>query len=82
MARQVAYSLMGLFALFLGLLLVLPYVRYMFPQVSGFDDMTMATSCEEGRTPCPEGYFCEQKTCVPILPRYNIETVQPNSESY
>jgi len=82
MARQVAYSLMGLFALFLGLLLVLPYVGYVFPQVSGFNDMGMATSCEEGRTPCPEGYFCEQKTCVPILPRYNIETVQPNSESY
>jgi hypothetical protein len=82
MARQVAYSLMGLFVVFLGLLLVLPYVKSMFPQVSGFNDMTMATSCEEGRTPCPEGYFCEQKTCVPILPRYNIESVQPNSQSY
>ena len=81
MARQVAYGLLGLFVVFLVLLLVLPYVQVMFPQVSGFDDM-MATSCEEGRTPCPEGYFCEQKTCVPILPRYNINAVQPNSEIY
>jgi len=81
MARQVAYSLVGLFVVFLGLLLVLPYLQAMLPQVSGFNDM-MATSCEEGRTPCAEGYFCEQKTCVPILPRYNIESVQPNSEIY
>ncbi len=37
----------------------------------GFEDMT----CTPGLKPCPEGYFCEQNTCVPILPRYDINSV-------
>lgn len=75
MARRVALGVVGLFVVFLVLLAVLPYVTRFFPVVSGFEDM----SCEEGRKPCPEGYFCEQRTCVPILPRYNIDSVVPNS---
>lgn len=37
----------------------------------GFEDM----SCKPGLKPCPEGYFCEQSTCVPILPRFDINNV-------
>jgi hypothetical protein len=75
MARRVAYGIVGLFVVFLVVLAVLPYVKRVFPTVSGFEDM----SCEEGLKPCPEGYFCEQRTCVPILPRYDINNVKPNS---
>lgn len=91
MARgAVGLGLAGLFVVFLVTLIVLPYVSRMFPQISGFqaegetetemeaeegeegfEDM----SCRPGLKPCPEGYFCEQNTCVPILPRYNINSV-------
>ena len=37
----------------------------------GFEDM----SCKPGLKPCPEGYFCEQDTCVAILPRFDINKV-------
>jgi hypothetical protein len=60
---------------FVVLLVLLPYVKTLFPTISGFENM----SCEQGLKPCPEGYFCEQSTCVPILPRFNINEVQPNS---
>lgn len=40
-------------------------------QEEGYEDM----SCTPGLKPCPEGMFCEQNTCVPILPRYNINNV-------
>ncbi len=77
MARQaVAYGLVGLTVVFLVMLLVLPYVQSYV--VSGFEDM----SCEEGSKPCDEGYFCQQKTCVPILPKYNIGDVQPGAEGF
>ena len=75
MARRVAYGVVGLFVVFLIALVAIPHVKRFFPQVSGFEDM----SCEPGLKPCPEGYFCEQRTCVPILPRYNINDVKPNS---
>jgi hypothetical protein len=75
---DLGYGLIGLFVVFLGVLLVLPYVKMIFPTVSGFENMT----CQEGREPCPEGYFCEQKTCVPILPKYDINAVKPNSQYY
>jgi hypothetical protein len=73
MARHVGLGLVGLFMVFFGVLLAVPYVKAFFPTVSGFNDM----SCKEGETPCPEGYFCAQSTCVPILPRYNIAKVVP-----
>jgi hypothetical protein len=72
--RVVAYGIVTLFVVFLGILLVLPYVKRMFPTVSGFSNM----SCKEGAQPCPEGFFCEQTMCVPILPRYNIDNVVPS----
>ena len=75
MARRVAYGVVGLFVVFLIVLVAIPHVKRFFPEVSGFEDM----SCEEGLKPCPEGYFCEQRMCVPILPRYDINSVQPNS---
>jgi hypothetical protein len=76
MARQVGLGLVGLFMVFFLVLLAAPYVKAFFPSVSGFEDMT----CKEGEKPCPEGYFCEQTTCVPILPRYNINNVQPKED--
>ena len=70
------YTLMSLFVIFLSILFVLPYVKVFFPEVSGFEDMT----CEEGRKPCSEGYFCAQKACVPIFPKFDINKVAPNTE--
>jgi hypothetical protein len=72
----VGAGLMGLFVTFLGILFVLPYIKMMFPQVSGFANMT----CEEGRIPCDEGYFCAQRTCVPISSHVDMSRVMPNSE--
>lgn len=72
--RVVGYSLVGLLVVFLVILAVLPFVTGwmgMGSVVSGFQDL----ACEEGRKPCPEGYFCEQRSCVPILPKFNIDQV-------
>jgi hypothetical protein len=77
MARRVGLGLMGMFFFFLAVLVVVPYIKTLFPNVSGFEDM----SCDPGLKPCPEGYFCEQRTCVPILPRYNINEVKPNVDN-
>ncbi len=68
-------GLVYLTIVFAVLLVLLPYVKTLFPTISGFENM----SCEQGLKPCPEGYFCEQSTCVPILPRFNINAVQPNA---
>jgi hypothetical protein len=67
-------GLFGAFVFFLAILVVAPFLKSFFPDISGFEDM----SCEMGLKPCPEGYFCEQRTCVPILPRYNVNEVKPN----
>ena len=72
MARIVCLSLVGLFIIFFSVLLITPYIKILFPTVSGFNNF----SCDEGKVPCKEGYFCEQKTCVPILPRYDINNVK------
>jgi hypothetical protein len=74
MSRTVGLGLAGLFMVFFGVLLTVPYIKMLFPRISGFSDF----SCKEGSKPCPEGYFCEQTTCVPILPRYNINNVVPS----
>jgi hypothetical protein len=87
----IGLGLTGLFVVFLVVLIVLPYISRMFPTLSGFQSMGETEqemeaeegeeegfqdmSCTPGLKPCPEGYFCEQNTCVPILPRYNINTV-------
>ena len=76
--RAFAATIMGAFLIFVTVLLVLPLVKRMVPEVSGFSDM----SCTPGLKPCPEGYFCEQNTCVPILPQYNINNVQPNGPQF
>lgn len=68
-------GLVYLTVVFVVLLVLLPYVKSLFPNISGFENM----SCEQGLKPCPEGYFCEQSTCVPVLPRFNINEVQPNA---
>lgn len=72
MARGIGSTVVGAFVFFLAILLILPYIKYYFPQISGFEDM----SCKQGEKPCPEGYFCEQRTCVPVSPRYNINDVK------
>jgi hypothetical protein len=76
MRHSLGKGLVGLFVTFLLILFVLPYVKRVFPQVSGFEDMT----CQEGRKPCAEGYFCAQTTCVPILPKFDVNKVQPSSD--
>jgi hypothetical protein len=75
MARSlIGAGLVGSFVFFLGVLLIVPYIKSILsPDISGFQDM----SCKQGTKPCPEGYFCEQATCVPILPKYNVNEVQP-----
>lgn len=70
----VGLGLVGTFMVFLAVLYFVPLVKsYIYPEISGFEDM----SCTQGLKPCPEGYFCEQSKCVPILPRYNINEVKP-----
>jgi hypothetical protein len=67
-------GMVGAFLFFLAILIIVPYVKNIVsPEISGFEDL----SCTPGRKPCPEGYFCEQSSCVPILPRYDINGVQP-----
>jgi hypothetical protein len=66
-------GLVGFFIFFLAVLIFAPIVRSMVYQVSGFEDM----SCKQGLKPCPEGYFCEQSTCVPISPQYSMSQVKP-----
>jgi hypothetical protein len=70
----VGLGLVGTFLVFLAFLYFVPLVKsYISPEISGFEDM----SCTPGLKPCPEGYFCEQSTCVPILPRYDVNNVKP-----
>jgi hypothetical protein len=42
--------------------------------VMGFEDVAVSM-CEEGVKPCPEGFFCQSKSCVPIYPKANIDAV-------
>ena len=75
MARTtVGLSLLGLTIFFLVVIFLMPYL-FPYRRVSGFEDSGMGMQCQEGRIPCPEGYFCQQNTCVPILPKYNYDTV-------
>lgn len=69
---NIGMGLTGFFVFFLAVLIFAPIVRDMVYQVSGFEDM----SCKQGLKPCPEGYFCEQSTCVPILPKYSMSNVK------
>lgn len=69
--NAVSMGVGGLAIVFLVVIIAIPFLRKLVPSVSGFQNM----QCEEGRTPCSEGYFCSQRTCVPILPRYDISGV-------
>ena len=74
MARSIlGTGLVSVFVFFLAVLILAPMIKSFFPQISGFENM----SCQQGLKPCPEGYFCEQTSCVPILPRYNVNDVKP-----
>jgi len=76
MARSaVSFSVGTLAIVFLFLIVAIPFLRKLVPSISGFEDQGMAAQCEEGLKPCSEGYFCSQRTCVPILPRYNVNDV-------
>jgi hypothetical protein len=79
MARGNGASTLTVFvAVFLIAYVVFYYVKpYFFPVISGFENM----SCEVGLKPCPEGYFCEQRSCVPILPRYSMAQVKGNMDA-
>ena len=75
MARTtVGLSLLGLATFFLVVIFLMPYL-FPYRHLNGFEDLGMGMQCQEGRRPCPEGYFCQQNTCVPILPKYNYDTV-------
>ena len=81
MARNtVGFGLLGLTIVFLTILFVTPYL-FPYRHVSGFENGGSGGSggllmqCQEGRTPCPEGFFCEQNTCVPVMPKYNYDSV-------
>lgn len=82
-SNTVGLGLLGLFFVFLAVLIVAPYVQRTFLSVSGFQDLQVdsGAQCTPGLKPCPEGYFCEQNTCVPISPRYNINNVVGVTES-
>ena len=74
MARsKIGAGVVGAFVFFLAILVIVPYIKTFFPEISGFEDM----SCKQGLKPCPEGYFCEQTSCVPVSPRYNVNEVKP-----
>jgi len=76
MARNlVGMSIGALAVVFLVVIVAFPFLRKLVPSVSGFQDQGEGAQCEEGREPCPEGFFCSQRTCVPILPRYNVNDV-------
>ena len=82
MARNtVGFSLVGLTIVFLTILFLAPYL-FPYRRVSGFENGSGAVEgggllmqCQEGRMPCPEGFFCEQNTCVPVMPKYNYDSV-------
>jgi hypothetical protein len=81
MAKRFGETLLGMLVFLVAILVLAPMVKRMFVSVSGFADMMPGgMSCDPGLKPCPEGYFCEQRTCVPILPRYNINQVRPNED--
>lgn len=65
----------GLAIFFLVIIFLTPYLRYLVPSVSGFQDL----SCEQGRKPCPEGYFCAGTSCHPVMPSFDINGVAPYS---
>lgn len=69
MARRVVpYSLMGLAAVFILLIVALPLAKnFLSPYTvgAGFSDLT----CKDYAKPCPEGYFCQQEKCTPIFPK-------------
>lgn len=72
-------SLTYLFATFLILLFILPFLQSFGGaySVSGFSDY----GCKQGEKPCPEGYFCgEKSSCVSVYPPYNIDDVKPRGE--
>ena len=64
MASRGSYGLFGLVAVFLVVLVALPYLRStfapMFPE--GFRDL----DCK-GVT-CKEGEFCQENVCHPVMP--------------
>jgi len=72
-------TLTYLLAVFIGLLVILPLLQKFggVYSVSGFEDY----GCKQGEKPCPEGYFCgEKSSCVSVYPPYKIDDVKPRDE--
>ena len=81
MARgTVGLGLAGLFVVFFGVLLVVPYLKSFFPTVDGFSSGTASGKSCKQQSDCSEGQFCTQNTCVDNYPSFNIANVRPNDD--
>ena len=71
MARSTPpYTLMGLAAVFLLLLVALPIAKsFTETYTGGFSSGSSTLTCKDYAKPCPEGYFCQQEKCTSIFPR-------------
>ena len=84
MARTstVGYGVFGLAVVFLGVLIIVPFLKRTFPQYyEGFQgsdarvQALLAAGLKDSAHPdcigvtCAEGQFCQRNTCYPIFPR-------------
>jgi hypothetical protein len=84
MARKVGFGMFGLAAVFLAILILVPFLKNMFPQFyEGFQNpmgqnariqrllaQGQADSAHNAciGVTCPEGQFCQEAKCIPIYP--------------
>lgn len=83
MAKSAGLGLLGLAAVLLGVLIVVPFLKRRFPQYyEGFQtpetDMRLAALMASGQADsahpdcvgmtCPEGQFCQNNKCIRIFP--------------
>jgi hypothetical protein len=48
----------------------LPILKSMAPQIFPVEGFRNDTSCRDAGMTCPEGSFCQEKSCIPIATRY------------
>lgn len=59
----------GIFAVLIAVGL-LPLLKAAAPQIFPSEGFRNDTSCRDAGMTCPEGSFCQEKSCVPIATRY------------
>ena len=69
-------SLGNVFVGFVIILLVIALVKYVFPSVDGFRDV----SCYGVK--CDEGSFCQENVCRPINPPYSNNYYDKGEEAF